>query len=137
MNSGPDLSELTRGLYVAASRQDVDAVMALHAADAVWDLTDVGLGIVEGAAAIRSQIEDWFRSFDYYRFDVNEVIELGGGVVFADVDASARLAGIAGSVDQRRGWVVLWVHGEIVRVGVYLYLDEARTAAERLAASRV
>jgi len=133
----PDLSELTRSLYAAAKRRDIDGVMAFHAADAVWDLSDVGLGTIAGSSAIRSFLEDWFRSFDYYEPEVREVVDLGGGVVFVDVNDTGRLAGTGGEVQLHRGWSVQWAGREVVRVGVYMDVEEAHARAERLAESGV
>ena len=52
--------ELVRQAFNAGNRHDVDTIMGFHAPEAVWDLSDQGLGTFEGAAAIRGWIEDWF-----------------------------------------------------------------------------
>jgi hypothetical protein len=39
-------------------------------------------------------------------------------------------------VEQRRGWVAVFVEGLISRLTVYADIDDARAAAERLAESR-
>jgi len=40
------------------------------------------------------------------------------------------------SIEQRRGWAVLWRNGKVVRAASYLDLDQARGIAERLAEQR-
>jgi hypothetical protein len=42
----------------------------------------------------------------------------------------------AGRIEQRRAWCLLWVNDLISFVTVYLDPDQARAAAERLAAER-
>ena len=49
----PDLVRLARQGYAAMSRGDLDAVMSLFAADAVYDASAAGLGTFEGAEAVR------------------------------------------------------------------------------------
>ena len=44
-----DLVELTRQVFDAGSRHDADAVMGFYAPDAVWDMSDAGMGVF-GAA---------------------------------------------------------------------------------------
>jgi ketosteroid isomerase-like protein len=131
-----DLVVLTRGLFASASSRDFDTLLGHHAHDAVWDLSDAGLGTFAGVAAIRSFLEDWFGTFDLYQSDVEEIIDLGGGVVFAVVNATGRPAGMDASLQQRRGWIALWANGKVVRTITYLDLDEARTTAQQLALER-
>src|SRR6266568_1050064 len=129
----PDLVELTRDVFARGSRKDFDAMLDLHAVCAVWDLSDAGLGIFEGVEAIRSFIADWLGAFEDYRLDVEEAVDLGGGVIFVVVNATGRPVGMNASVEQRRGWVVRWSNGKVLRAASYLDLDQARAAAERLA----
>jgi ketosteroid isomerase-like protein len=128
-----DLIELTRGVSARGSRKDFDGMLDLHAVDAVWDLSDAGLGFFEGVEAIRSFIADWLGAFDDYRLDVEEAVDLGNGAVFVVVNATGRPVGMDATVKQRRGWAVLWRNDKVVRAASYLDLDQARAAAERLA----
>ena len=132
----PDLVELTRGVFASANRKDFDTVLGLHALDAVWDLSDAGLGSFEGVEAIRSFLEDWFGAFEDYQVDVEEAIDLGGGVIFVVANATGRPAGMDASVEQRGGWVALWRNGKVVRAASYLDLDKARAAAVRVVEGR-
>jgi len=132
----PDLVDLTRGLFARASRKDFDAMLRLLAPRAVWDLSDAGLGSFEGVDAIRSFLEDWFGAFEDYQIDVEETVDLGEGVIFVVVNATGRPVGMDASVEQRRGWAIVWTNGKVVRAASYLDLDQARAAAEHLAEKR-
>jgi hypothetical protein len=48
---------------------------------------------LQGRAAIRGFLPEWFRAFDELDFELEEVSDLGGGVVFAVVVEDGRLAG--------------------------------------------
>ena len=102
-----DVVKLVRQAFDAGNRHDVDAIMGLHAPEAVWDLSDQGLGTFEGVAAIRGWVEDWFGTWADLRLDVLDVVDLGNGVVFSRVREEGRLADGDGHVEQQRGWVIL------------------------------
>ena len=128
----PDLVELVRKQVEALNRGDVDGVMSSVAEDAVLDGR---MEVVEGQAAIRGFLEDWFKTFEELGFDLEEVSHLGGGVVLAVVIQDGRLVGGDGHVRQREGWVYRCVGGSIARLST-LEVDQARAAAERLAQER-
>jgi ketosteroid isomerase-like protein len=132
----PDLVELTRRVFDAGSRHDLDATRSLYAADALLDLSDAALGSFQGVAAIGNFLEDWWGTWEEHLIEVEEVVDLGHGVAFSCVREDGRVAGSDGHVQQRRGWVLLWVEGVISQATAYLDVDEARAAAERLAESR-
>jgi ketosteroid isomerase-like protein len=132
----PDLVELTRRALEAANRHDLDTLMDSYAPDAVWDLSDAGIGIFEGVPAIRSFIEDWWGTWGNHLMEVGEIVCLGRGVVFSSIREDGRLVGSDSHVEQRRGWFFLWVQGLIERQAVYLDVHHARAAAERLAEER-
>jgi ketosteroid isomerase-like protein len=134
--SAPDLVALTRNALEAANRHDLDALMGSYAPDAVWDLSDAGIGTFEGVAAIRSFVEDWWGTWGDHLMEMEEILDLGHGVVFSPIREDGRLVGSDGHVEQRRGWIFLWVRCMIARQVVYLDTDDARAAAERLAESR-
>ena len=129
-----DLVELVRRQFEAGNRRDLDAVTSSFAPDAVMDGRALG-DHFEGRAAIRSFVEEWFGAYEELEYGLEEVRDLGNGVVFAVVVQDGRLVGSAGHVRQREGWVFLWVGGLIARLSIY-DLDEARAAAERLAQER-
>jgi ketosteroid isomerase-like protein len=101
----------------------------------VFDLSDVGIGTFEGAAAIRGFFEDWWATWGDHLVEVEEMVDLGHGVVFMDVREDGRLVDSDSHVEHRRGWVNLWRQDKVFRVVVFLDVNEARAAAERLAES--
>ena len=129
----PDLVELVRKQLEALDRRDLDGVMNSVAEDSV--LEGRVENFLEGRAAIRRFLEDWFRAWEELDFELEEVSDLGGGVVFAVVIQDGRPVGGDGRVRQREGWVYLWVGGSIARLTTS-EVDQARAAAERLAELR-
>ena len=130
----PDPVELVRRTSEAANRRDLDAVVSSFAEDAVFDGRAAGT-FFEGRPAIRRFLEDWFGTYEELELGLEEVRDLGNGVVFAVVVQNGRPAGSAGHLRQREGWVFVWVRGLIARLTTY-EVDEARAAAERLAQER-
>jgi ketosteroid isomerase-like protein len=130
-----DLVRLARQGYEAMSRGDVDAVVSLFAADAVYDMSAAGLETFEGAEAIRGFMEDWRRSWEDYRYEEEELLDLGHGIVLSVLREGGRLVGGKGRVEQR---VAPHRMDERQDRGFKHYPDpdEARTAAERLAEER-
>ena len=118
----------------AANRGDIDAVMSTFAVDAVFEGQALG-DVYEGQAAIRAFVEGWWDIYEELEYKLEEVHDLGNGVVFAVVLQEARPVGVAGHVRAREGWVFVWVRGLIARLATS-EVDEARAAAERLAAER-
>jgi ketosteroid isomerase-like protein len=127
--------ELTRRGVEALNRRDFDAMMSLYGPDCVWDGSLWGMGIYEGRAAIRGFFEEWMRSYEELEIELEEVLDLGGGVVFAVVRQSARQVGGDCRVQLREAYVSVSVEGAFERVTVYPDIDDARAAAERAAAS--
>ena len=129
-----DLVELVRRQFEAGNRRDLDAVTSSFAPDAVMDGRALG-DHFEGRAAIRSFLEDWFGTYEELEFGLEEVRDLGNGVVFAVVVQNGHPAGSGGHLRQREGWVFVWVRDLIARLTIS-EVDEARSAAERLAGER-
>ena len=125
----PDLVEVTRKAYEAASRHDIDAVMGFYAPNAVWDLSNVGIGTFEGVAAIRSFAEEWLGTWGEHTIEVEEIVDLGHGVVLASVREDGRLVGSDGHVQQRRVGVFVWVC-KVVRYEWFHEATDALRAAE-------
>jgi uncharacterized protein (TIGR02246 family) len=131
----PDVVELTRLAFAAVNRRDIDAVISLFDPDAVLDGRVAG-DHLEGRAAIRSFLEEWFGSFAELRFDVEELAILDDGVVLVVVNQQGRPTGVDGQVHQREGWAICWsADGLLVRLATHTDIAEARAAAERLAES--
>ena len=125
--------DLVREQLEALDRRDLDGVMNCVAEDSV--LEGRVENFLEGRAAIRRFLEDWFRAWEELDFELEEVSDLGGGVVFAVVIQDGRPVGADGRVRQREGWVYLCVGGSIARLTTS-DVDQARAAAERLAEQR-
>lgn len=132
----PDPLELSAAAFAAAAGHDLDALTAFYATDAVWDMSDGGMGCFEGRPALRRFFEDWWTTWEEHQLAVRDFADYGGGLQFAEVWEGGRLVGSDGRVEHRRGWVTQWAEGLVVRVTVYLDVDEARAAAERLAEER-
>jgi ketosteroid isomerase-like protein len=128
----PDLLELTRGAFEAANRGDLDSTMSFYAPDAVWEALRLGTSF-KGRDAIRGFVADWMGAYEELEFVLEELRDLGRGVVFAVIRQSGRPVGTVGRIQQREGWVFVWVYDKPVRVIAYYDIDEARAAAERLA----
>ena len=124
--------DLVRKQLEALDRRDLDGVMSRVAEDTVFHgrFGDV----FEGRAATRGFLEDWFRAWEELDFELEEVSDLSGGVVFAVVVQEGRMVGGDGR-RQREGWVYLLVGGSIARLTTS-EVDQARAAAERLAEQR-
>ncbi len=131
----PDLVELTWQGIDASNRRDFDALMSLYAPDAVWESLD-GIGVFEGATAVRGFIEDWLGSYEVFDTEAEEVLDMGSGITFVVGRQSGRLPGAAGRVEQRVAHAITWERGLVVHTVAGMDIDGVRAAAERLAQER-
>jgi ketosteroid isomerase-like protein len=129
----PDMVELTRRAFASANGGDYDAMASFYAPDAVFDMSAWGLGIHVGRAAVRSFLEDWIGAFDDFEMELEEVLDLGNGAVFAVARQRSRPAGSKSYLELRHAAIYTWVAGLAARAINYRDLDEARAAAKRLA----
>jgi len=129
----PDLVSLARRGYEAMTCGDIDGVMSVFAEHAVFDMSAVGLGTFEGAEAIMGFALDWRRSYEEYRYEEEELLDLGHGVVLSIVRESGRLVGSEARVEERVAHLTRWADGRIEWYKHYVDPDEGRAAAERLA----
>lgn len=95
-----------------------------------------GLGTFEGVSAIRDLWEDYDSSYENVRFEAEEILDFGAGVVLCVNLHTARAPASAQHVRRRVAFVYTWVEGLVTRVSEYANIDEARAAAERLAEER-
>ena len=130
----PDLAERTRRSFAAANRGDWDGVMGFFAHDAVWEVP--GLQAFEGRDAIRGFFEDWVATYRDANIEVEDLLDLGGGIAFVTATLDGRLAGSTAHMRVRFGATYRWVHELIVHIASYSDIDGARAAAERLAEER-
>jgi ketosteroid isomerase-like protein len=126
---------LTRQGIDAVNRRDLDAAMRLYADDVVWESLD-GLGVFEGATAVRGFLEDWLGSYAVFDTKAEEIVDLGGGITFVAVRHSGRLLGATGRVEQRFAWGITWEQGLAVHGIAGIDIESVRVTAERLAKER-
>jgi len=131
-----DLVELVRRFFESLECRDFDAALSLFGPSPVWDMSAMGMGCFEGPTSIRGLLEDWTGAYDEWEIELEHLLHLGGGVVFAAVIETGRPLGSTGRVQMRYAAVALLVEGMIVRATTYPDIDEARAAAERLAQER-
>lgn len=135
-STAPDPVELTRRQFEAANRHDMDAVISHIAPDGVYDTSPDGMGVYEGPAAIRAFLGGWWDAFEELAYELEEVLDLGQGLVFVVVCQEGRPANSTGHLRRREAYVLEWVGDMIQRTTVYTDVDDGRAAAERLAAER-
>jgi ketosteroid isomerase-like protein len=129
----PDLVELVRAGFEAYSRGDFDGTARFFAPDAVWDMK--GGETFEGIAAIRGLMEEFYRQFESFAVEIDEVRDLGGEVVIAVNTMRGYPLGSTVEVRQRGLFVYEHKAGLAVRCTGYTDIAEGRAAAERLAES--
>ena len=130
----PDLVELTRRSFAAANRRDWDAWVGFFAVDAAWEARE--FQAFEGRKAIRGFIQGVVEAYHDAEVDVEDVLDLGGGIGFVIASLEGQLANSTAHMRTRMGAVYVWADSLIVRVASYTDIDEARAAAERLAEER-
>jgi ketosteroid isomerase-like protein len=132
----PDLVELVRG-SIEADSFDEWATLAeqLYTPDAVWDVGGM-LGSLEGFAAIRAFVKDYWLMWDEHHHHVEEIVDLGNGVWFTVIREHGCIKGSNAVVEARNASVSLLADGRIVRAKTYTDVDKARAGAERLAQER-
>jgi ketosteroid isomerase-like protein len=128
----PDLVELTQRMFEAANRRDFDAALEFYAPQAYWRGT---VDDAEGVPAIRDLWVGYYSAFEELRVILDDVADLGNGVIFVASRHTGRLVGGA-SLVEGRAFVYEFTDGRVVRASDYVDIDEARAAAERLAEER-
>ncbi len=143
MQASADLLELTRRMYAGGGdpyspARVVDAFTGSHAPDVVWE--SVGLGTTfTGRDATRQFVGDWLARFADYSVDVEEIADLGHGVIYAKSSHTGRPIGSAPHARLPAEILVhvyVWEGGMITRVISSGDTPEARASAERLACDR-
>src|SRR2546422_7086370 len=89
----PDLVERVRDLWAYGAHGDWGSILRLYAPRAVWDMSPVGLGTYEDLAALRGRWQDWIDAYEELEVDVEEVLDLGHGVVLALIAQKGRPLG--------------------------------------------
>jgi len=112
-------------------------MLSFLAPDAVFQGRAEGVtGRIEGAAALGEFWGDWYDTFEEFKIEGEEILDLGNGIVFSGYRQEGRLAGTSGVLMEQYAIVFEVVDGVAVRLTNYTDIDEARAAAERLAEER-
>jgi len=130
------LAELARRFCDCLERRDYDAALSFFDLNPVWDMSEMGMGIFEGRVPVRGLLEDWNGSYDEWEIELENLLDVGNGVVYAAVTERARPTGSTGRVQLRYAAVVLFAENLIAHAKTYPGIEEARAAAERLARER-
>jgi ketosteroid isomerase-like protein len=130
------LVELVQRSVDAVNRRDFDQFAGFLRSDSVWDLSPMALGIYEGSSAVLAFVEDWNGSYEEFELVLEEVRDLGNEVVFAVVLQRARLTNSTAEFRMRYASVNSRAARVFERITNYTDVDEARSAAERLAQER-
>jgi ketosteroid isomerase-like protein len=128
--------EQTRRSFEAADSGDYDWMMSFYGPDSVFDMSPWGLGTYEGLVAIRAFFKDWIGAFADFEMKVDEMVDLGNGVVFAVARQTALSAGSNAPLRLRHAAVAVWEHGIAVSITNYPDVEHARAVADELARSR-
>ena len=135
-SSSPDPVEPVRNVFALGNRRAYGALEDLFAGDCVLDLSRQGLGIYDGAPAIRAFCEDWIEVYEEFVLTAADLVDLNHGVVLTVNRHSGRLFNSSARVVLDNAWVFVCQDAAIVRWTAYNDVDEARDAAERLAEER-
>jgi len=131
-----DLADLARRFCDCLERRDYDAALGFFDLDPLWDMSEMGMGIFEGRMPVRGLLEDWNGSYDEWEIELEDLLDVGSGVVYVVVMERGRPAGSIGWVQLRYAAVMVFAENLIVRAKTYPDLDEARAAGEQLAEAR-
>ncbi|HEX4187768.1 MAG TPA: nuclear transport factor 2 family protein [Solirubrobacteraceae bacterium] len=128
--------ELTRRSFEAADSGDYDWMMSFYGPDSVFDMSPWGLGTYEGLVAIRAFFKDWIGAFEVFEMKLEQMDDLGSGVVMAVARQTALSAGSSTPLRLRHAAVAVWENGIALAITNYPDVEHARTVAEELASSR-
>jgi ketosteroid isomerase-like protein len=131
-----DLADLARRFCDCLEQRDYEAALSFFGLDPLWDMSEMGMGIFEGRLPVRGLLEDWNGSYDEWEIELEDLLDVGNGVVYVVVMERGRPAGSIGWVQLRYAAVMVFAENLIVRAKTYPDLDEARAAGEHLAEAR-
>jgi ketosteroid isomerase-like protein len=124
--------DVIRQQYDATNQRDFESAMSYYANDVVLVVEEgfLNTGTFEGKEAVGAWFGDWFRAFGSdYRFTIDEIRELGPGLVFltATYGGSGRSSGA--EVTDRRAYLYRVEGGRITRVQLFVAREGALEAA--------
>jgi ketosteroid isomerase-like protein len=134
MSETADLVERVKHVVAAVNARDFDTAESFYAPDAVLDAADAGVHV--GRLSIRRFYESWWSTYEDHRQEAEQIVDVGNGLVMAVIHMHGRLPGAPAELEQRYAAIATWTNGLIEKQRNYLDIDEARTAAERLAKER-
>jgi ketosteroid isomerase-like protein len=127
--------DVVRDQFAAVNRRDFSGAMDLYAEDVVLIVPRLeGLtnpGTYRGKEAVGEWFGDWFRAFaDDYRFELEELRHLGGGLIFllATHGGTGRLSGAP--VQGQNAYLYRVRDGKISNVGFFATREDALEAAK-------
>ena len=123
---------------VNAFRRVIEAINE-HGADARPDLLDAEVEFREdprfpqatvyrGREEVVRNFREFTASFEYYRFEIEELRDAGGDKVTALLREQARGKASGLEVDRRSGWVITFRDGKVLSFEIYLDPAEALEA---------
>jgi len=128
---GPTMVELTHQAYAALNSRDLDAITRFLEPSSVCDVSCWELGIYTGPEAICRFADEWIGDLYEYGVQVNEMQDLGNGVMFV-AQVAHRAHTRHGYVELPSAAVLIWRDGKLRRVSVYPDGEQARAAASRV-----
>ena len=126
---------------VEAFREVIEAINE-HGANARLDLLDPEVefredpnfpdaGVYRGRDEVVRNFRELTASFEYYRFEIEELRDAGGDKATAVLRERARGKASGLEVDRRSGWVATFRDGKVLRFEIFLDPDEALEAVGR------
>ena len=85
--------EQARRSFEAADSGDYEWMISFYGPNSTFDMSPWGLGTYEGLVAIKAFFKDWIGAFDEFEMKLEELVDLGNGVVFAVAHQNAASAG--------------------------------------------
>jgi hypothetical protein len=131
----PDLVEVTRA-WIEANSYDEWAACAERflAPNCTWHGL---LGTFNNRAEILAFVKEYWAMWQDHHHLVEEIMDLGHGVMFWIILEHGRMKGSDTHVENRNAWVtVVGLDGRFVRSTISKDIDETRATAERLAEER-
>jgi ketosteroid isomerase-like protein len=124
--------EVVLSQFEATNERDFERAMGHYASDVVLVVNEgfLNTGTFEGKEAVGEWFGDWFRAFgNDYRFEITDVRDLGGGLVFiyASYGGSGRASGA--EVRGERAYLYRVEGGKITRVQLFPTEADALEAA--------
>jgi ketosteroid isomerase-like protein len=127
--------EQARRSFEAADSGDYEWMISFYGPDSTFDMAPWGLGTYKGLVAIKAFFKDWIGAFDEFEMKLEEIVDLGNGVVFAVARQYASSTG-SNPLRLRHAAISVWEDGVAVVVTNYPEVEEARAIARELAESR-